>query len=111
MADFRTQAEELCKTVDLQLKEQTITLATAVFAMQAKIDDCIPDVASMELAQVTSNSNGDTVLKQNPEIAEFRALVKDYANALKALDEIIGQAKTPATISMLDTMRGKVISL
>lgn len=106
--DFKTQAEELCKSVDPSIREQAVTLATAIYAMQAKIDKTIPEVADMDLAQVVVTGAGETMLRQNPEIQEFRALVKDYANSLKSLDDILSKNRTPATISALDTMRDKV---
>jgi hypothetical protein len=46
------------------------------------------------------------MLRQNPATQEFRATVRDYAQALSSLKEILDtNSKTEATISPVDDLR------
>jgi hypothetical protein len=50
---------------------------------------------------------GETVLRQNPGAQEFRATVRDYAQALKNLDEILATHKTDTGESAVDDLRAR----
>lgn len=100
--------EVLCKGVNPTLKPQVETLAEAVIALQDKIESELPRYKEEPLSQEVLSQSGDLVIRQNPYVSEFRSMVKDYTNTLSQLQEIIGEAKEPATISALETMRGKI---
>lgn len=103
----QTKAEELCSGVNPEIKEQAITLANAIFAMQEKIEQQIPNYAQMELSQTVTVGTGETILRQNPAMQEFRATVKDYATALNNLQDILSENKTPTQISEMAALRKK----
>lgn len=85
-----TQAEQICANVSADIKPQAITLANAVLAMQNKIDQQIPIYDQMPLAQQVTVGTGERMLRQNPAVQEFRATVREYAQALSNLQTLIG---------------------
>lgn len=100
-------AEQICANVEPDIKDQAVTLANAVLAMQDKIEAEIPDFKSQPLSQAVTVSTGETVLRENPAVKEFRAIVRDYAQALKNLDEILANQKTQPTASAVDDLRNR----
>lgn len=103
----KSKAEELCSGVKPELKEQAITLANAIFAMQEKIEQQIPNYAQMELCQTVKVGTGETILRQNPALQEFRATVKDYAASLNNLQDILSENKAPTAVSDMAELRKK----
>lgn len=102
-----TWAENLCKDVKLDIKEQAVTLANAVSAMQEKIEQQIPIYAETDLAQEVTVGTGETMLRQNPIVQEFRATVKDYSTALNNLQDILSENKSPTSVSDMSELRKK----
>lgn len=102
-----TWAENLCKDVKLDIKEQAVTLANAVSAMQEKIEQQIPIYATTDLAQEVTVGTGETILRQNPIMQEFRATVRDYATALNNLQDILSENKSPTSVSDMSELRKK----
>ena len=102
-----TQAEKICANVSADIKPQALTLANAVLAMQAKIDQQIPVYQQMPLAQQVTVGTGERMLRQNPAVQEFRATVRDYAQALSNLRSIIDNNSASAETSSLDDLRSK----
>ena len=86
-----TKAERLCKNVNKDIKPQAVTLANAVLAMQSKIEEQIPIYEKMPLAQQVTVGTGERMLRQNPAVQEFRATVREYAQALNNLQQLIGE--------------------
>ena len=102
-----TQAEKICANVSADIKPQAVTLAKAVLAMQAKIDQQIPIYEQMPLAQQVTVGTGEKMLRQNPAVQEFRATVRDYAQALSNLEAILDDKAEPAEARSLDAIRAK----
>lgn len=102
-----TQAEKICANVSAGTKPQAVTLANAVLAMQNKIDQQIPIYDQMPLAQQVTVGTGEKMLRANPAVQEFRATVRDYAQALSNLRSIIDNNSAPAEASSLDDLRSK----
>lgn len=101
-------AKTLCGNVSEEYRPQVETLVKAVAAMQHKIDQQIPQYKEADFAQEVRVGTGETMLRQNPLVQEFRATVRDYAQALKNLKEIIEENKTAENISSLDAFRKKI---
>ena len=101
------KSEELCKNVDSSIRPQVVTLSNAVLAMQKKIEKHSSELSSMPLTQEVVVNTGETVVRANPAIQEFRALVRDYTTALKALREIVGERNEGEDGSSLDSLRKK----
>jgi hypothetical protein len=99
--------EDICSKVNKDIRPQAETLAKAVFAMQAKIDQQIPIYEHMPLAQQVTVGTGERMLRANPAVQEFRATVRDYAQALGNLRTIIGDNSAPAEVSSLDELRSR----
>lgn len=100
-----TSAEQLCGGVREDIRQQAITLANAVFAMQEKIEQQIPKYQEMDLAQEVTVGTGETMLRQNPAVQEFRATVKDYAAALNNLQDILAESKASTKVSDMSELR------
>ena len=102
-----TQAEKICANVSADIKPQAMTLANAVLAMQNKIDQQIPIYDQMPLAQQVTVGTGEKMLRQNPAVQEFRATVRDYAQALNNLQDILENNKTETSSGSLKELQEK----
>lgn len=101
----KTKAEILCEGVSPELRAQAITLANSVLTMQEKIEQQIPTYKEQPLAQEVTVGTGETILRANPIVQEFRATVRDYAQALDNLNEILDTKKSKSETSSLDDLR------
>ena len=104
-----TDPEKICANVNADIKPQAETLAKAVLTMQAKIEQQIPIYQQMPLAQQVKVGTGEVMLRANPATQEFRATVRDYAQALNSLQGILEQRQaTPQDdLPSLDEFRKK----
>ena len=103
-----TQAELMCRNVDPRIKGQAIALANAVITLQNKIIQQTPEYESAPLTQEVIVGTGEKVLRSNPLVQEYRATVRDYAAAMKSLDEIINAKKSVNEVNPLDALRNKI---
>lgn len=103
-----TQVEKICANVSADIRPQAVTLANAVLAMQNKIEQQIPLYEEMPLAQQVTVGTGETMLRQNPAVQEFRATVRDYSQSLSNLYDILENHKKPTTVTSLSDMRNKL---
>jgi hypothetical protein len=103
----QTLAEQICQNVNGDIRAQAVTLTNAVLAMQEKIEQQIPIYKKMPLAQQVTVGTGEKMLRANPAVQEFRATVRDYAQALSNLRSIIDNNSAPAETSSLDDLRSK----
>lgn len=103
----RTKADEICQDVAPGIKAQAVTLANAVLTMQEKIEQQIPIYKQMPLAQQVTVGTGETMLRANPATQEFRATVRDYAQALDSLNAILAENKTAPESSAIDDLRNR----
>ena len=87
------RAERLCKNVNKDIRPQVITLAEGVLAMQRKIQQQIPVYEDMPLAQEVTVGTGEKMMRQNPAATEFRALIREYAAGISALQALINDNK------------------
>lgn len=99
--------ERITAGVAPDLKAQAVTLADAVLAMQDKIESSIPEYKTMSLSQTVTVGTGETILRANPAAQEFRATVRDYAQALKSLNEILASGKPTTSASAVDDLRAR----
>lgn len=105
-----TRAEltaRICAGVAPDLQDQAVTLADAILAMQNKIETSIPEYKTMPLSQSVTVGTGETILRANPAAQEFRATVRDYAQALKSLNEILANGQAPTTASAVEDLRAR----
>lgn len=93
-----TQAEKMCESVIIELKPQAIVLANAVLTLQKKIEQQTPLYEKQPLAQEVTVGTGETILRQNPIVQEYRATVREYAQALNKLHKLMNEQKKPHRI-------------
>lgn len=101
------RAEKMCEKVRPDIRAQAETLANAVLAMQMKIDQQIPIYKQMPLAQQVTVGTGEKMLRANPAVQEFRATVRDYAQALNNLQNILDEKAEPEESKSLSALRSK----
>lgn len=82
-------------------KDKIKTLEKAIVAMQEKIEEQIPVFKAQPLSQVVTVGTGQEMVRQNPAVAEFRALVKDYAQAIRTYKEL-SDGETAEVTSLSD---------
>lgn len=99
--------ERITVGVAPDLQAQAVTLADAILAMQEKITTSIPEYKAMPLSQTVTVGTGETILRANPAAQEFRATVRDYAQALKSLNEILASGKPTTSASAVDDLRAR----
>ena len=100
--------DKICSNVREDIRPQVKTLAKAVVALQTKIEDELPAYETAELTQELITRQGDIAIKINPEVQEFRAIVRDYATAIKSLQDIIEQNQSQENVSSLKDLRNKL---
>ncbi len=83
------------------------TLEKAILTVQKKITQQIPVFRNAPLAQEVTVGTGETMLRQNPEVSEFRALVKDYSQLLKAYKELTADSDNKSNVQALEDIRSK----
>ena len=103
----KTKAEEICEGLPPDIKTQAVTLANAVLTMQEKIEQQIPVYKDAPLSQEVTVGTGKTILRANPMTQEFRATVRDYAQALNNLNEMLENNKTTTEPSAVDDLRSR----
>ena len=81
--------KKLCENVSPEMRPEVVTLARAVKALQKKIKEQLPVYNDLPLAQILTTTQGEKALKPNPAAQEFRATVREYAQALNNLHEIL----------------------
>ena len=86
--------------------KQLHTLENAILAMRDKIEEQIPIFSNEPLSQEVTVGTGETILRQNPNASEFRALVRDYQQAIKAYNEL-AENSTQEGAKVLDALRGQ----
>ena len=90
-----TQAEKMCESVSDELRPQAIVLAEAIIALQKKIKEQTPIYNKQELAQEVTVGTGETILRQNPIVQEYRATVRDYTQALEKFNNLLKRGEDP----------------
>lgn len=105
---MKDAAKDICRNVNKSIRPQAVTLARAVLAMQAKIEQQMPVYEKLPLAQQVTVGTGEKMLRQNPAVQEFRATVRDYSQALNNLQDMIAESpKETAKKSDLTAIRSK----
>lgn len=84
--------------------EKLHTLEHAILAMRDKIEEQIPIFSNEPLSQEVTVGTGETMLRQNPNVSEFRALIRDYQQAIKAYNELAGNTEQE-DVKVLDSLR------
>ena len=87
-------------------KDTPKTLLRAILLMQDKILSKEEEFKDAELSIEVEMADGRWVERANPFVQEYRALIKDFSQALKAYKELTGSEHEPEIVS-LDALRSK----
>lgn len=87
-------------------KETPETLLESILAMQDKLIEQTPAYRAADLTFEAEMSDGRTILRANPLVQEYRALIKDFSLAIKAYKEITGDLGAE-TSKKLEDIRSK----
>ena len=88
-------------------KKSPDTLLKTILSLQKKLEDNEQLFLEAPLSVEVEMGDGRWVIRANPDVQEYRAMVRDFAAALKADKDIVGEKNTPAEISSLDSIRSK----
>jgi len=102
-----TLAEQMCRGVDPRIRSQAVALANAVITLQNKIIQQTPEYEKAPLVQKVIVGTGEEVLRNNPLVQEYRATVRDYAAAMKSLDDLLNAKKGTTEVNPLDSLKSK----
>ena len=87
-------------------KKSPETLMKAILSLQKKLEDNEERYLKEPLRVWVENSNGVEVPKPNPFVQEYRAMIRDFAAAVKAYKDITGEQES-AQVSSLDNLRSR----
>ena len=62
----------------------------------------------MPLAQEVTNTQGERVLKSNPEMAEFRSTVQMYCSLVKTMQAVFADKPAEVEFDEIDSIRSKL---
>lgn len=82
------------------------TLMMTILSLKKKLEDNEKQFLEEPLMVLVETGDGRDVPRANPFVQEYRAMVRDFAAALKAYKEITGE-KDSAQISSLESIRSK----
>lgn len=85
-----------------EYKDTPETLLSAILAMQDKLIEQEAEFLSAALMIAVEASDGHIIPRANPLVQEYRALVKDFSNAIKAYKEIVGSENAEASAKLTD---------
>lgn len=100
-------SKQICRHLPENIRPQAITLCEAIFVMQKKIEEFAPLMVGEELYQTVILGTGETTKRPNPAIQEYRNLVRDYAGAIKSLNDILGENASAPEVSSLQSLKNK----
>lgn len=78
----------------------------AILSLQKKLEENEERFQEEPLRVWVENSNGTEVPKPNPFVQEYRAMIRDFAAALKAYKDITGEQES-AQVSSLESLRSR----
>lgn len=87
-----TRAEEMCANIREELRPEALTLANAVLTLQNKLESQRPVYEDALLAQSVTVGTGETILRSNPVIVEYRQTLDAYTRALKAFNTMFADS-------------------
>ena len=87
-------------------KQSPETLMKAILSMQEKLIKNEKDFIEAPLMVEVEMGDGRNVPRANPFVQEYRAMIRDFAAAIKAYKEITGD-KDSAQVSSLESIRSK----
>ena len=87
-------------------KKSPETLMKAILSLQKKLEENEERFQEEPLRVWVENSNGTEVPKPNPFVQEYRAMIRDFAAALKAYKDITGEQES-AQVSSLESLRSR----
>ena len=82
------------------------TLKTAILALQTKLQENEEEFTDAPLSIEVRMGDGRYVERANPVVQEYRAMVRDYASALKAYKELTND-QGDAEVDQLGDLRAK----
>ena len=87
-------------------KKAPETLQKAIVSMQRKINKNRTEFQKAPLTIEVELGDGRTIVRANPFVQEYRALVKDFASTMKIYKDITG-SKGEKEASQLDDIRSR----
>ena len=102
-----SQAEKMCKGISPALRPQALTLAQSILTLQKKIEQQSATYETEPFVQLVTVGTGETIMRSNPFVQEFRATVREYASTLKAFKELVDAKNKTAESSPLDNLKSR----
>ena len=87
-------------------KKSPETLMKAILSMQKKLEENEQAYIKAPLVVEVEMGDGRWVPRPNPFVQEYRAMVRDFAAAIKAYKDITGEQES-AQVSSLENIRAR----
>ena len=99
--------EKVCKNVESPLRPQIETIVQVVLSLQTQLEENYDEYLTQPLSISVTVGTGETINRTNPFCTEYRALFKDYINAVKQLKELIDDVAVEEEITALSSVKEK----
>ena len=91
------------------MREPAVVVMKVEKATRKKITkEMIRKYEEMPLAQEVTNTQGERVLKSNPEMQEFRATVQLYCSIVKTMQAVFADKPEPVEMDEINSIRAKL---
>ena len=104
----KTEKEQV-EGLDPIMREPAVVIMKVEKATRKKLTkEMIRKYEEMTLAQEVTNTQGERVLKSNPEMAEFRATAQLYCLIVKTMQAVFADKATPAEVDAISDLRQRL---
>ena len=95
--------------LDPIMREPAVVVMKIEKATRRKLTkEMIRKYDEMPLAQEVTNTQGEKVLKSNPEMAEFRSTVQMYCSLVKTMQAVFADKPEPVEMDEINSIRAKL---
>ena len=95
--------------LDPIMREPAVVIMKVEKATRKKLTkEMIRKYEEMPLAQEVTSTQGEKVLKSNPEMAEFRATAQLYCSIVKTMQAVFADKAAPAEADEISNLRQKL---
>ena len=100
--------EKICKNVQSEFRSQVETAVHTMLSLQKKLEDSYDEYSQQPLSLTMTLGTGEPVTRPNPFVSEYRALFKDYMNAIINLKNLIEDVSVEEEINTLANIKEKI---
>ena len=98
-AAIHEEAERMCATLGGTMHDPAVELAENILFMAFKLRETRETMGDQELVVAYNNGGGQSGVRENPVFKAYEALNRQYVNAIKALNDLLGSDFKPDAVA------------